>query len=88
MVTTETCGMPDVVQHDANGLLVPPADSAAIAEAILRLVQSEELRRRLGVGAQATMRQYTWDKIAQRVEKVFALALQNGHAEEGGGSPR
>ena len=88
VVTTEICGMPDVVQHDVNGLLVPPADSAAIVEAILRLVQSEELRRRLGAAAQATMRQYTWDKIARRVERVFALALQNGHADEGGGSPR
>lgn len=71
VVTTETCGMPDIVQDDVNGLLVPPANAQAIAEAVVRLHSSQELRRRLGLAAQAHMRNYTWEKIAARVEAVF-----------------
>jgi glycosyltransferase involved in cell wall biosynthesis len=77
VITTETCGMTDVVEHDVNGLLVPPADTAALVQAILRLSESAELRRTLGQAAQERMRRYTWDKIARKVEKVFALAMQN-----------
>ena len=78
VVTTETCGMMDVVEDGVNGLLVPAADASALTEAIGRLVECADLRRRLGQAAQETMRRYTWDKIARKVEKVFALAAQNG----------
>lgn len=48
IVTTETCGMPDVVEHEFNGLLVPPANAQAIEGSILRLAHSVELRQKLG----------------------------------------
>ncbi|MFZ0960209.1 MAG: glycosyltransferase family 4 protein [Terriglobia bacterium] len=76
VVTTETCGMMDIVQDEANGLLVPPGDAAPLVEAILRLANSPELRQRLGQAARESMRHYTWDKIARRVESIFLLAAQ------------
>jgi len=76
VVTTETCGMADIVQDDINGLLVPAANAGAIAEAVARLHSSQELRRRLGLAAQAQMRNYTWEKIAARVEAVFERAAR------------
>ena len=79
VVTTETCGMADVVQDGINGLLISPADTNALVEAILQLAESVELRRRLGQAAQQSMQNYTWDKIAQRVEKIFTLAAKNGN---------
>ena len=78
VVTTETCGMMDVVQDGLQGLLVPVANATALAEAILRLVECPDLRRRLGQAAQESIRRYTWDQVARRVEKVFTLAAQNG----------
>ncbi len=75
VVTTETCGMADVVEDEQNGLLVKPADAAAFADAVERLIESPELRVRLGRAAQETMRRYTWSAIAQRVEKIFTLAI-------------
>jgi glycosyltransferase involved in cell wall biosynthesis len=76
VVTTETCGMMDIVQDEANGLLVPPADTAPLVEAIVRLAQSPELRGSLGKAAQETMRHYTWEKVARGVERLFELAVQ------------
>ena len=78
VVTTETCGMTDVVEHEVNGLLVSPANAPALVQAILRLAVSAELRKQLGQAAQATMRRYTWDKVARKVEKVLALVMENG----------
>jgi len=75
VVTTETCGMADVVEDEQNGLLVKPADAAAFADAVERLIESPELRVRLGRAAQETMRRYTWSAVAQRVEKIFTLAI-------------
>jgi glycosyltransferase involved in cell wall biosynthesis len=46
-------GTPDVVQHEKTGLLVPPDDEDAVAEAMDRLLADADLRQRLG--AQARM---------------------------------
>ena len=75
VVTTETCGMADVVEHEHNGLLVKPADTSAIVDSVARLAESPELRARLGRAAQETMRRFTWDRIARQVEKIFTFAV-------------
>jgi len=77
VITAETCGMPDVVENNFNGLLVPPADSLALEEAIVRLTNSEELRCRLGSAARETMRRYTWTRSALQLERLFRSALEN-----------
>jgi glycosyltransferase involved in cell wall biosynthesis len=76
VVTSETCGMVDLVEHDFNGLLVPPADSTALEKAIWTLSQDPELRARLGNAAQETMRRFTWARAVRGVEAACALALR------------
>jgi len=75
VVTTETCGMADIVEHEHNGLVVKPADAPGIVESVTRLAESAELRARLGRAAQETMRRHTWEHMARQVEKIFALAV-------------
>lgn len=75
VITAETCGMPDVVEDGFNGLLVPPADAAAIEEAVLRLAASFELRQSLGRAAQRTMARYTWERSALMLEKLFRQVI-------------
>lgn len=64
VVVTDTCGMHDFVQAEHNGLLVPCRDSEALAHAMSRLIQDKSLRRTLGTNAQAKMRHYTWELVA------------------------
>ena len=71
VITTETCGMPDVVENGFNGLLVPPADACAIEAAALRLATDPALRRRLGQAAQHSMKRYTWERSAEMLEGFF-----------------
>ena len=76
VVTTETCGMVDLVEHEYNGLLVPPANAVALEDAILRLSQDPELCAQLGQAAQQTMRRFTWARTARAVEAACARALR------------
>ena len=51
VVATRVAGIPEVVHDGETGLLVPPADPAALGAALEKLVQSPELRARIGAAA-------------------------------------
>jgi glycosyltransferase involved in cell wall biosynthesis len=87
VVTTETCGMADVVEDGFNGLLVPPANTQKLVAAVERLCQSLELRERLGREAQQTMRRYTWAHVTRKLEMVLALATQQSELSVKGKKP-
>ena len=76
VITTETCGMPDLIQHEVNGLLVPPANATAIEKSILRLAGSVELRRQLGEAGRETMKRYTWERAARQLEALYQHVLE------------
>ena len=82
VITTETCGMPDVVENGFNGLLVPPANAPAIEAAVLRLAADPALRQCLGLAAQRTMKRYTWERSAEMLEALFRHVI----AREGSAS--
>ncbi|MGH9740766.1 MAG: glycosyltransferase, partial [Candidatus Acidiferrum sp.] len=78
VVTANNSGMADVVEDEVNGLLVASADAERLAEGIERLCESNELRKRLGLAGQETMRRYTWERVTEQMEKLFVLAARNG----------
>jgi len=58
----------DVLQEEESGLLVEPGNARQLAEAILRLSESRDLRERLGSAARhAAVERHTWKQNAQRV---------------------
>ncbi|MGH9551193.1 MAG: glycosyltransferase family 4 protein [Terriglobales bacterium] len=73
-VTTDTCGMSDVVEDGYNGILVKAATVRPLIEAIERVVNNVELRSRLGSCARETARRYTWDLIGRKYLSVLELA--------------
>jgi len=76
VVTTEACGMVDLVENEHNGLLIPTADAEALEAAIWRLSQDADLRAGLGLAAQQTMRRFTWARTARAVEAACLAALR------------
>jgi glycosyltransferase involved in cell wall biosynthesis len=83
VITTETCGMQDIVEDGYNGLMIPTADAGAIEDAVLRLVASPKLRQTLGKAAQQTMTRYTWERSAVKFEKLLRHVLElEGKASE------
>jgi glycosyltransferase involved in cell wall biosynthesis len=72
VVTTNTCGMRDVVRDGVNGLLVPTRSPEDLVRAIENLLGSEELRRRLGRAAHETAsRSHTWPVVAAEVLAAY-----------------
>jgi colanic acid/amylovoran biosynthesis glycosyltransferase len=56
VITTDLVGNPDLVQHDKTGLLVPPGDPAALADAIQRLGADDTLAQELAENGHAHVR--------------------------------
>ena len=60
VVTTDVPGCRDAIEPNVTGLLVPPRDSAALAEAILKLIGDPVRMRKMGVEA----RKYAEEKFS------------------------
>ena len=64
-------GVPEAVARDETGLLVSGTDLDELAAAIKRLVDSPELRERLGkAGRQRVVDSFTWDVAARRMAQI------------------
>ena len=64
----------ELIQPEINGILVPPGDAAALAEALQRLFKDPALRTRLGYEARKTvLAHYTWDAIVGRILTLAGL---------------
>jgi len=74
VVATEVGGVADVVVDRQTGLLVPPKDPEAMAEAILKLLQDEKLARRMGV--EGRKRVYPRYSAKVMVEKIGRLYME------------
>ena len=75
VITTETCGMQDIVEDGHNGLLIPAANAGSIESAVLRLADSASLRQQLGQMARETLKRYTWERSAEKLEELFWRVL-------------
>ncbi len=72
VVASRAGGITDIVVDGENGLLVPPADSSALALAIEKLVRSSELRKRLGRTARKTVdEKFNWDTIVGKLITLY-----------------
>jgi glycosyltransferase involved in cell wall biosynthesis len=72
VVTTDVGGTTELVQDGRNGIVVPAADPAALADAIDRMLTDGDLRHRLGAAARRTIeRDHDVDHAARRLEAIF-----------------
>lgn len=55
VVTTPISGIPEVVEHGTNGLMVTPGDAQALARALAGLASDPSMRKALGRSARATV---------------------------------
>jgi glycosyltransferase involved in cell wall biosynthesis len=61
-----------VIDDGVDGLLVDPGDPGDIARALITLLSNRDTRDRMGRSGYAkTMAQHTWDKVTDRVERVY-----------------
>jgi glycosyltransferase involved in cell wall biosynthesis len=72
VVATAVDGTPEAVRDGETGLLVPPRDPAALADALGRLLDDADLRGRMAEAALRIGREeYTWDANARRMTAIY-----------------
>jgi glycosyltransferase involved in cell wall biosynthesis len=78
VVATEVGSVPEVVQHESTGLLVPPRDSEALAKALQMLLADPTKRRRLGaMGRKLVEERYSLHRTLEQYESVYASVLSS-----------
>jgi glycosyltransferase involved in cell wall biosynthesis len=71
IVASDLPSIREVLQHEADALLVTPGDPAAMAAAIERLITNPSLSARLAAAALAAAPAYSWDRRAERLEALL-----------------
>ena len=75
IVSTAVDGCREVLQDGATGLLVPPRDPAALAEALLRALASSELRAALAAAARKASAAYDIQTCVDRMQALYDEVL-------------
>lgn len=79
-VVTAVGGNPELIEHEQNGLLIPPDNEQALANAITRLIEDAPLKNKLALAArQKADSEYSWEKCmaAHRQYYCELLAVTN-----------
>ena len=69
-------GYSTVIEHGVDGLLVPPKDDVALAEAIDSLLHDAQLRGRLAANGLRTAERYRWESVAGRVMDYYGSVAE------------
>lgn len=75
VVATAVGGVPDVVEHERSGLLVPASDPAALASAIVRLAGSGDERGCMGAAGKALAARFRWRRLLDDLEALYLSGL-------------
>ncbi len=72
IVATSATAIPEVVPNGQAGLLVPPGDQAALAQALIELLQNTQRRKELGDFGRSYVERFDWQQVA----KLFLEQVQ------------
>ena len=70
-------GYSGLVGHGEQGLMVPPKDSAALADALALLIRNPGLRSQMGARGRQMVEQYRWEKVAAQVMDYYKGLMEN-----------
>ncbi|PYU09141.1 MAG: hypothetical protein DMG37_24220, partial [Acidobacteria bacterium] len=77
VVATTVGGLPEMVENGRTGYLVPPGDSAQLAEGVTKLLLDETLRRRMGANAKRKIEEECSPfVVAQKTIEVYLRAVE------------
>lgn len=79
IVASNITGYSQLITDYQEGLLVPPKNPSAIAEAVIELIQNRELRKEMGRRGLEKARKFSWHAVAKQIEQCYYKALANCH---------
>lgn len=75
IVASNIAGYADVVTHGVEGLLVPPKDEQALAQALFSLVNDQALRQQMGSQGRSKAELHSWESITQKTMDYYQELL-------------
>jgi phosphatidylinositol alpha-mannosyltransferase len=75
IVASQIEGYASVLSHGVEGILVPPKDEQALAQALIRLLSDSSLRQEMGARGKQKVEEYSWQNIAQRLQQYYGRLL-------------
>jgi glycosyltransferase involved in cell wall biosynthesis len=76
IVATAVDGVPEMLEDGKTGLLVPPGDPSALAEAVIRLLRNRDEARRLGETARALVpARFPLRRMIEQTERLYLEVL-------------
>ena len=75
IVCSDILGFRDVVKNEREALMVPQGDAGALADGLVRLLDDETLRARLGAVGREVAQSYAWPRVTEQVLGVYADIL-------------
>jgi glycosyltransferase involved in cell wall biosynthesis len=80
VISTGISGIPELVKHEQTGLLTPPANAEALAQAICRLIADEQLRQKLAAGGRRHIE--TYHNLEANTRQLLQNILRKASREE------
>ena len=72
VATNVASGSEEMIKHGKTGFLIPPADSEALAEVVLKLFSDYELTYKMGKRAREVVeKRYDWNVVAEKYYNVY-----------------
>lgn len=75
VVATRAGGIPEMIHHLENGLLADPGDATALAEAVLRLLEDETLRKNITSRASAWVKEFEASRMASLTFEIYKKTM-------------
>jgi glycosyltransferase involved in cell wall biosynthesis len=79
VIATSVGGVPEIVETDVNGILVPPGDPQALGRAMAAVIADESLLDRLRKGARSSSARFDPDLAFASIERELELAARSRH---------
>ena len=80
VIASNIDGYRDVIRNGTDGILVPPRESEALAEAICRLLGDATLRATMGASGREHAGEFSWPRIASRIVAYYQVLIEQ-HAQ-------
>jgi len=76
VVATNAGGIPFQVNHGIEGLLVPYGDPKAISSSIIRLLEDQNLARRMGKAGRRRVERFCYDRLAKQMQGIYERLIE------------
>ena len=71
VIATNVGGNPYVIEDGVTGFLVEYGNETKLADKIIYLLENEDIREKVGKNARKKVGDYSWEKIAEGIEKIY-----------------